>query len=36
VIELRDISVEQLEVDPYPIYEELRERSPVAHGAGTG
>jgi hypothetical protein len=36
VIELHDVTVEQLEVDPYPIYEELRERSPVANGAGIG
>ena len=31
MIELRDVTVEQLEVDPYPIYAELRERSPVAY-----
>jgi cytochrome P450 len=31
VIELRDVTVEQLEVDPYPIYAELRDRSPVAY-----
>ena len=31
MIELRDVTVEQLEIDPYPIYAELRERSPVAY-----
>ena len=31
MIELRDVTVEQLEVDPYPIYAELRDRSPVAY-----
>jgi cytochrome P450 len=31
VIELRDVTVAQLEADPYPIYAELRERSPVAY-----
>jgi cytochrome P450 len=31
VIELRGVTVEQLEVDPYPIYAELRDRSPVAY-----
>jgi cytochrome P450 len=31
VIALRDVTVEQLEVDPYPIYRELREGSPVAY-----
>ena len=31
MIELHDVTVEQLEVDPYPIYAELRERSPVAY-----
>jgi cytochrome P450 len=31
VIELRDVTVEQLEVDPYPIYAGLREQSPVAY-----
>ena len=31
MIELRDVTVAQLEADPYPIYAELRERSPVAY-----
>ena len=31
MIELRDVTVEQLEADPYPIYAELRDRSPVAY-----
>ncbi len=31
MIELRDVTVEQLEIDPYAIYAELRERSPVAY-----
>jgi cytochrome P450 len=31
VIELRDLTVEDLEADPYPIYAELREHSPVAY-----
>ena len=31
MIELRDVTIEQLEVDPYPIYAGLREQSPVAY-----
>jgi cytochrome P450 len=31
VISLDDVTVEALEVDPYPIYAELRERAPVAY-----
>jgi cytochrome P450 len=31
VISLRDVTVEQLEADPYPIYAELREHAPVAY-----
>lgn len=31
MIDLRDVTVAQLEADPYPIYAELRERSPVAY-----
>jgi cytochrome P450 len=30
-IDLRDVTVDQLEADPYPIYAHLRERSPVAY-----
>lgn len=30
-IDLSDVSVEQLEVDPYPVYAELRGRAPVAY-----
>ena len=31
MIELRDVTVDQLEADPYPIYAELREHAPVAY-----
>ena len=31
MIELAEVTVEQLEADPYPIYAELRERAPVAY-----
>jgi len=31
VIELGDVTVEQLEADPYPIYAELRDHAPVAY-----
>ena len=31
MIDLADVTVDQLEADPYPIYAELREHSPVAY-----